>query len=120
VPEVLEDVAVRSAKTAKGRQLKPPNVVINRLFVGRKQQSVDGSVRFEVIPTITDVYADDPTVKIVTEQTYRVFVNNRLFATIRTGPKKRSLHSPIRLYKDLRSGKVTLRLLKKYTELADG
>lgn len=93
---------------------------VAELFIGRKLRVSSGDIRLVVVPGITQIYADMPSAVVLTSQSYKVFVDGKLFASVIAYPKRPRLHSPIWLSKDLKSGKMRLRLVKKYTELVSG
>lgn len=90
---------------------------VAELFIGRKLRVSSGDIRLVVVPDFTQIYADMPSAVVLTSQSYKVFVDGKPFASVTAYPKRPRLHSPIWLSKDLKSGKIQLKLVKKYTEL---
>lgn len=95
-------------------------VRVDELFIGRKLVASSGDIRLLVIPELTQIQddGDGPVATRLRSQSYKIFVSGQLFASVVTGPKRPRLHSPISLWRDNEDGKMRLRLVKRYTELA--
>jgi len=95
-------------------------IKVTELYIGRKLIVSSGDIRLVVKPEITDIRLGDYNEPLVTEiasQSYQVFVDGKLYASIDVHPKYPRLHSPIRLTKDIKTGVMRLQLVKKYMEI---
>jgi hypothetical protein len=87
------------------------------LFIGRKRQRITAPSQFKVTTDVEDTTYYDMPVSMVVSQRYELFIDGKLFATVRANPKRRYSRSPIRFVKPKR-GRLQVHLVRKYTKLA--
>jgi hypothetical protein len=86
------------------------------LFIGRKRTRITEPVRFESQVEVAETTYHDLPVHVPVSQSYRLFINEKLFASVRAFPKGRYSRAPIRVVKP-RRGPLQIHFVKKYTTL---
>lgn len=89
------------------------------LVIGRKRRRIRQPAQLEV-----EVYAESfsltnigPEVTVPISQTYKLYIAEKLYATVVMYSHRKYLHAPITIIKHKRSGRLEIRLVKKYTKL---
>lgn len=83
------------------------------LQVGRKRQLLNKRARFEAEMQLVKLSNDDLSPTVPLSQTYKLFIDDDLFASVIAYPKVKYQRSPIRLVKP-KNGPVEIHLVKKY------
>lgn len=83
------------------------------LQVGRKRQLLNKRARFETEMQLVKLSSDDLSPTVPISQTYKLFIDDDLFASVTAFPKAKGQHAPIRLVKPKR-GPIEIHLVKKY------
>lgn len=90
------------------------------LVIGRKRQLITKPARFEANQEIATMYRDHaeltPSLMLPVSQTYQLFIDNDLFATVKAAPKWRYRRAPIHIVKP-KQGPIEIRFVKKYVIL---
>lgn len=93
------------------RGLKPKPFILQ---IGRKRQRINKPARLEAEQQFAKMSDDGPIVPI--SQSYRLFIDNKLFASVLAYPRRRYERAPITLIKPKR-GLMEIRLVKKRVTL---
>lgn len=86
------------------------------LVIGQKKYRIQQPAQLEV-----KVYAESfpltnigPEVTVPISQTYKLYIGEKLYATVIMYPHRKYLHAPITIIKHKRSGRLEIRLVRKY------
>ena len=86
------------------------------LVIGRKRQLITKPARFEARQEYAEMYARNedltPSLTVPVSQTYQLFIDGALFATVKAAPKRRYSRAPVRIVKP-EHGPLELHFIKK-------
>lgn len=86
------------------------------LFIGRKRTRITQPVRLNVEPEIERYAYHDLPYSVLHAQLYQLFIDDRLFASVRIGARQRYFRAPIRVVKP-KHGPIQIHFIKKYVTL---
>lgn len=85
--------------------------------LGRKRQIIDKPSQFESETHVEESTYMDVPVAYPVYTTYRIIVDGKPYASIRSFPHKKGAHRPIKILKRKSDGMLEIHFVKKYTTI---